>query len=332
MRNNIVNILLLVLSCVILHESAHASEGDRDVEFQNCLASCVNSGCKITSKTLFGLFPDWSCKDECSYNCMWDIEDSRRRAGKAPRQYYGKWPFKRLWGIQEPLSTLFSVINGVPHCYEMLYRRHLLAPKQLEPTLRTLSFISGFVGINTWVWSAAFHARDTWLTERLDYHFATLHMLFYLWYAICRLAVTFRPRQVKLITLISGLLLGSIFVHHVWYMNYVVFDYGWNMIITGVFVATQFIMWMFWAAATILSSDPGMQGKPKRVAWMIVRFQLLLMSFAAFEAFDFPPVFDSLDAHAVWHGLTPPLVVYWYMFRETDALLLSSSKRNGSKI
>lgn len=26
-------------------------------------------------------------------------------------QYYGKWIFVRVWGIQEPLSTLFSVGN-----------------------------------------------------------------------------------------------------------------------------------------------------------------------------------------------------------------------------
>lgn len=30
-------------------------------------------------------------------------------------QFYGKWPFKRLFGIQEPASVLFSFLNLFAH-------------------------------------------------------------------------------------------------------------------------------------------------------------------------------------------------------------------------
>lgn len=30
-------------------------------------------------------------------------------------QFYGKWPFKRLFGIQEPASALFSFFNLLVH-------------------------------------------------------------------------------------------------------------------------------------------------------------------------------------------------------------------------
>lgn len=41
--------------------------------------------------------------------------------------------------------------------------------------------------MNTWIWSAVFHARDTLITERLDYFCATLYVrqsYSYMWLAI----------------------------------------------------------------------------------------------------------------------------------------------------
>ncbi|KXJ14095.1 Post-GPI attachment to proteins factor 3 [Exaiptasia diaphana] len=31
------------------------------------------------------------------------------------KQFYGKWPFVRFLGVQEPASTLFSILNGLGH-------------------------------------------------------------------------------------------------------------------------------------------------------------------------------------------------------------------------
>jgi hypothetical protein len=45
----------------------------------------------------------------------------------------------------------------------------------------------------------------------------------------------------------------------------------------------------------------------------------LLVASAA-ELLDFAPVFGGLmDAHALWHGLTPPLSVLFYRFVIADA-------------
>jgi post-GPI attachment to proteins factor 3 len=310
--------VLMVSSSLVL-----ASEGDHDVDFETCLSKCERLGCKETSPVLFGLLPSWTCEQECKYNCMWEIENQRRHEGKPARQYYGKWPFKRVWGIQEPLSTFFSLLNAIPHIYEILFRRQYLAPKGMDPTLRFLSLLSCGIAINTWVWSMAFHGKDNWFNERMDYHFATLHMLFYLWFAICRVAWTLDPTKLRVIAGSSGFVLLAMFLRHIWYMNFVVFDYGWNMKVTGFFVVTQLLVWIVWASISLKKDLDLTHNKAKNVVWMIIRFQVLLICFAAFEAFDFPPLLDFLDAHAVWHGLTPPLGFYWYMFREADAKIIS---------
>jgi len=323
MKSLITLVAVLLCSALIQGPSPVAgSRGDGAYEFQVCLSECLGTGCPTTSLTFFGLFPAWSCEDECKYACMWQQEERRRKAGKPVVQYYGKWPFRRMLGIQEPFSTLFSLLNAVPHVRELLWRQDKLAPTRLNPTLRFISISGLFVAINTWIWSTAFHARDTWFTERMDYHFATLHMMFYLWYAVCRLTLHLQPKQVFSVTLWSGLFLGGVFAHHVYFMNFVRFDYGWNMIITGASVVVQFILWMVWALLTLRYPSGASPSKSRAVAKMVIKFQLSLLSFAAFEAFDFPPLFDQLDAHAIWHGLTVALGFYWYQFREADAQLL----------
>lgn len=43
-----------------------------------------------------------------------DVLD-RRRKGINLEQYYGKWPFTRVLGVQEIASVIFSIANFIPH-------------------------------------------------------------------------------------------------------------------------------------------------------------------------------------------------------------------------
>jgi len=42
---------------------------------------------------------------------MHSIMDKVFEKGEPVQQYYGKWPFWRLLGMQEPASLLFSTLN-----------------------------------------------------------------------------------------------------------------------------------------------------------------------------------------------------------------------------
>lgn len=46
---------------------------------------------------------------------------------------------------------------------------------------------------------------------------------------------------------------------------------------------------------------------------------------ALLEIFDFPPLFGLLDAHAIWHGLTPPLIYLYYDIAKEDHQLWQRS-------
>src|SRR5690606_5116499 len=117
----------------------------------------------------------WSVEDECKYQCMHEIEEIRRlrvdHAGQyQPEQYFGKWPFKRVLGMQEPLSVLFSLLNLVPHAMHLLIpsKRNKFAP--LFDPLRSMLLAAAGIGCLAWTASAVFHCRDNFVTEKLDYH------------------------------------------------------------------------------------------------------------------------------------------------------------------
>ena len=134
----------------------------------------------------------WTCDDNCQYSCMWSTELDRRRGGNEPvspchvvkpqrhhrvttspstpvlceqTKYHGKWPFIRVFGIQELASTVFSLGNLLPHAQYLLFRRHAFAPSGLRHRWLLLTFAT--VGVLTWTFSAAFHARDMWVRRPL---------------------------------------------------------------------------------------------------------------------------------------------------------------------
>ena len=72
------------------------------------------------------------------------------------QQYYGKWPFWRLAGMQEPASVLFSVLNFVAHA---MGARKIKAKVPAGHPMKKYYLMFAFVSMNAWVWSSVFHTR-----------------------------------------------------------------------------------------------------------------------------------------------------------------------------
>lgn len=58
----------------------------------------------------------WSCVEECKYQCQWKTIDFLMSPNVGMSwsnipQFYGKWTFRRILGLQEPASALFSLFN-----------------------------------------------------------------------------------------------------------------------------------------------------------------------------------------------------------------------------
>jgi hypothetical protein len=221
-------------------------------------------------------------------------------------QYYGKWPFIRLFGMQEFFSVLFSIGNF--YAQRAGFRQFRIALEEIKPKSYPYSqivYMMYLFNCNGWIWSSLFHARDTMMTERLDYFSAVLLVLFSLYFTIVRTALL---SYTSLIVLLS--IFAIYYSIHVLYLHFVKFDYSYNMAVTAGSGFIFNLIWIVYGLAHI-KKHPYM----KKAVVMGVVFILA----GTLEIFDFPPMFDLVDAHALWHLATIPITAVWYDFLADDA-------------
>ena len=234
-------------------------------------------------------------------------------------KYFGKWPFKRVLGIQELLSVIFSLANLAAHAHNIhrLHTAHLT--NQHQPSFGSsqdpgplwgLWYIYALGSINAWWWSAVFHSRDTYVTERLDYLSADVSIVIGLYVSIIRVlgVSSLQSRLAWAVPLVFAT------VVHFHYMLFVKFDYGFNVILCVLVGVLQQVMWCTWA---LMNSHPC-----KR---QLVAFVVLINAALSLEILDFPPIMGFLDAHALWHLCTVPLIYLWYCFILADAKWATAS-------
>lgn len=284
-----------------------------------CFSSCkiaVNGGGSelLQSKCPYDAWVEWDCTSECRYQCMIRREAERKDDdGQPPVKYHGKWPFKRVLGLQEPLSVMFSLANLAVHVQGLisfLYLLHRVLPKRPQGKKGPyyeygfLWTVYGLASLNSWVWSAVFHARDTLFTEKADYSSAVALLGIGLIVGIIRtLSLRIEATQV----MVAAPVIAFVSTH-VLYLNFYNFDYGWNIKVCVFLGVLQLLLWMVWA---------GYVRHPSRLKlWFVVLVGAMSM---LLEIFDFPPLWGSLDAHALWHAFTVPLTWLWWSFIKEDA-------------
>jgi post-GPI attachment to proteins factor 3 len=165
-------LVIIATTCTI----AYASSGDRSDAFQRCLDKCVRQSCTAmdddgsgsssgSHHPVHAQFPlalrltRWSCADNCKYTCMHMLTDFALESGVRMEQYYGKWPFWRYAGMQEPASVVFSIANLLMHVLGLDWLRRGVHPAHpMKPFYLTWAYLS----INAWVWSAVFHTRGAY--------------------------------------------------------------------------------------------------------------------------------------------------------------------------
>ena len=101
------------------------------MDFRVCVAQCEKTGCvgdrcfphcKFPSdgaslnrpwymqEPLYLQWKQWDCQSDCRYDCMVDREKDRAALGHGPVKYHGKWPFKRVYGIQVCCYNCYSFL------------------------------------------------------------------------------------------------------------------------------------------------------------------------------------------------------------------------------
>ena len=146
------------LASVLLITTITASIGDRRPEFLYCVDDCLPSCKNYNPPTILKLLL-WTCPENCKYTCMQNITNQGDVF-----QYYGKWPFIRILGVQELASVIFSILNGYQH-YLGIKRYSNRINSNFR--LKALMILYGWASIFTWFSSAVFHTRDFPTTEKL---------------------------------------------------------------------------------------------------------------------------------------------------------------------
>lgn len=347
LRSPTVILLLLLLLPSLLLAPVEASLGDESPVFRSCLLVCQGDDASRFGSALPQPMPSsilchrledlwansstalrllhWDCTSDCRYQCMWAVEQARKEElGERYEvwKYFGKWPFIRIFGMQEPMSVFLSFGNLMAntHCLGRLWttlgmkERHAKsANAHLMKVLWPIHFI---MACNAWIWSTLFHSRDTRTTERLDYFSAGAVMVFDVYVSLTRvLPMMNRPsgRSVIVFRTILGVILALFYIRHIYTMHYVKFDYGYHVglcVLAGIAQSAAWVCWIVFSK----------EGKSHRGRFHLAVFILCVNLAVLLEVLDFPPLLNSLDAHALWHLTTIPLVYLFYEFVERDLL------------
>ena len=151
--------------------AAISSVGDRDPAYRACVSACTRpEACEAWQATPLLDFNGWSCSADCAYHCMWRITSIRQAQGQTVLQYHGKWPFARLFGMQEPVAAMASLVNGLVHLAGLLRCWQLMSAVPSGWLWR----VFGLLSVNAWLWALVFHCRDVYWTQCADYFSATL--------------------------------------------------------------------------------------------------------------------------------------------------------------
>ncbi|XP_024976346.1 post-GPI attachment to proteins factor 3-like [Cynara cardunculus var. scolymus] len=333
----------LALSC--LFGARHASLGDADPSYKNCLGECEKSGCVgkrcfphctfssdgasldfpwYTQEPSYMRWKQWDCQSDCRYYCMLNSDRVRSSFGHGIVKYHSKWPFKRVFGIQQPASVAFSALNLAMHFHGWLsffillyYKLPTGLDKKPYYDYAGLFHLYGLLALNSWFWGTVFHSRDVEFTGKLHYFSGIVLVGYSLILAILR---CFNVKLEAARVMVSAPLLAFVTVH-ILYLNNYQMDYGMNMKVCVVMAAAQLLIWAIWAGTSCHPS--------RQKLWLVVVAGAAVM---LLEIYDFPSYEGFLDAHTASHAITIPLTYTWWSFIKDDVEFTTSTLLKNGKM
>ncbi|XP_011505967.1 PREDICTED: post-GPI attachment to proteins factor 3 [Ceratosolen solmsi marchali] len=310
----------IFITLLIYSKITNASVGDRSQFYSNCIDKCRDIKCENDVDYKENLPLDlrllhWTCRENCSYFCMWKTVDFFSSRGLSVPQFHGKWPFVRIFGLQEPASVLFSILNFYAHVTYYLKFKKVI--RSTSPMFFIWTWFT-VICLHGWFWSTVFHARDKDFTEVMDYSCAFTIMLTLLYCLLLRIFYreTIMHKAFITITSIYFIVLYS-HLTHLWSGH---INYEYNMkfnVLVGFLIFVMSMIW--WYNNSTKLPHVHLMG------W----FTISTVTVSLLEIADFPPIFWLFDAHSLWHASTIPLVKLLYRFASLDCQYL---RRQYSKL
>ena len=269
--------------------------------------------------------------------------------------------------LQEPLSVLFSLGNlyahyrGLQTLRNLSHRGRMTEGKRLARVYETYAWS----GIVAWIASVVFHARDVDWTERADYFAAAGTMLVGLWAGVVRVKGWYTPPlgrverakpnntrhrpQRRAAPVTWTVAVAAVFVLHCSYLGSLDrFNYTYNMQFNVLVALSTIALWTAWSyrqsrlpnpsnfSRRQLSSYPSARARFRAPHYLSPLLPLILLPLlTTLELLDFAPVgffgtnLRLLDAHALWHLSTIPVVWMWYRFLIKDVRWIDGQGEGG---
>ncbi|VUZ40468.1 unnamed protein product, partial [Hymenolepis diminuta] len=240
---------------------------------------------------------------------MWKTVNEFRQVSPKIHQFFGKWPQIRMFGIQEPASAIFSLINLV-FLLKML-RRFLISVRPASPIYK-FWLLYAIAGINTWVWSTVFHISDTKFTEKLDYCSAIAFVGSFFITSLARVTYGVLHKWLRSIFLLCAL---QYILSYIYFLIFIAgVQYHSHMNVSVCVGALTILCWVFGLPLNKFWS----KGE-EHVSFLGMQCVVLYIGFAAIlEIFDFPAIFYIFDAHSLWHAATIPTYFPIFSFAIND--------------
>lgn len=125
--------------------------------FQHCSFSSDGNpidGPWYLQEPLYIQWKQWDCRSDCRYHCMLSREEERQKLGYQPVKYHGKWPFKRIYGIQVKRRSFVASQVYSWKCFHLaylLFYHTKFSWSHQEPVSVALSALNLAVQFHGWV-------------------------------------------------------------------------------------------------------------------------------------------------------------------------------------
>lgn len=291
----------------------------------------------------------WDCESNCDYQCQRLVTHDRIANGDEVYQFHGKWPFWRVWGIQELASMVFSIANWAVHYAGMKQTWSAICANKncpREPANAQLYVLLFMAMVTTLAWTflTIFHVRDVLVTERLDYYFAGLTVLLG-FYGIATRYFKLYLAERRAYRALFTLACVAAYAAHIYRLE-TDWLYTYNMQANIAVGVLQNILWVlhcfelyadyyeveqaektsqnlshleYVGSKKVLLSSFYLRS-PKLFSLYPLLLCFIVVVGMSMEIFDFPPVFyDLVDAHSLWHLVTIfPAYFGWYNWMVWD--------------
>ncbi|KAG7194858.1 uncharacterized protein KQ657_003962 [Scheffersomyces spartinae] len=289
----------------------------------------------VVSRNIF----QWTCPQDCHYRCQQLITDETMKNDNHMYQFYGKWPFRRVFGIQEFFLAAFSMGNLLVNYDNLKLIRHNQKraqvsshPQQLDWVGRIYSqfTIALVISILGWLCSTIFHMRDNAVTETLDY-FGANGILLANFNAIAILLLKYY-RSLKWTRLCQFVCVLAYVFHVASLLKQ--WDYQYNMKFGLTVGITSSLLWTWHTIQTnriFTKHYPVLNNliellpyetkvltlahnkiRSRLIPWIPLVCNLIVLGGVLLEVFDWHPLGRLVDAHSCWHLITIFPNFIWY--------------------